>query len=231
MTRTYLEADEVAKLEAAATNLRDRLLIRLLYHLGCRITEALTTGVQEIDFGNSTISILHLKTRLKLSCPHCGAGISRGHTFCPKCGGKVAEAIVKEQEHRRQRVLPIDSRTLAMLKEYIERGGAVSRGGDRLIFGINRHRAWQIVRQCAERAGLPNLINSETGRIHGVSPHRLRDAFAVRAVKLDDSGDGLRMLQEHLGHQSITTTMQYRKVAGEELKTWYGKLWEAENGR
>jgi len=38
-------------------------------------------------------------------------------------------------------------------------------------------------------------------------------------VKRDDSGDGLRMLQEHL------------KVAGEELKTWYGKLWEEEDGR
>jgi integrase/recombinase XerD len=36
-------------------------------------------------------------------------------------------------------------------------------------------------------------------------------------VKRDDSGDGLRMLQEHLGHQSIATTMQYRKVAGEDL--------------
>jgi integrase/recombinase XerD len=48
-------------------------------------------------------------------------------------------------------------------------------------------------------------------------------------VKINDSGDGLRLLQEHLGHQSITTTMQYRKVAGEELSTWYGKLWEEEN--
>jgi integrase/recombinase XerD len=117
-----------------------------------------------------------------------------------------------------------------MLKDYIRRGGPVLRDGKRLIFGINRHRAWQIVRNCAEKAGLPKLVNPETGRIHNVSPHRLRDAFAVHAVKLDDSGDGLRMLQEHLGHQSISTTMGYRKVAGEELKTWYQKLWEEESG-
>jgi integrase/recombinase XerD len=76
--------------------------------------------------------------------------------------------------------------------------GVVS--GKRLIFGINRHRAWQIIRECAERAGLPKLINPETGKIHYVSPHRLRDAFVVHAVKLNDSGDGLRLLQEHLGH-------------------------------
>jgi integrase/recombinase XerD len=133
--------------------------------------------------------------------------------------------ILKEQEHRRQRVLPIDERTLEMLKEYIERGGPIVRDGKRLIFGINRHRAWQIVNQCAQKAGLPKLMNPETGKVHNVSPHKLRDAFAVNAVKRDDSGDGLRLLQEHLGHQSFNTTAKYRKVAGEEHREWYDKLW------
>ena len=213
-------------MEKAASNLRDKLLIRLLSHLGCRITEALTIGVEDIDFGNSAVSILHLKTRLKLSCPHCGAGISGGHTFCPKCGAKVVETVAKELEHRRQRVLPIDGGTLAMLKEYVERGGPVVRGSKKLIFGINRHRAWQIVKECAERAGLPMLANPETGKIHNVSPHCLRSAFAVRAVKLDDSGDGLRLLQEHLGHQSFNTTAKYRKVSGKESHEWFQRLWE-----
>ena len=134
--------------------------------------------------------------------------------------------LIREKEYRRQRTLPLDSDTLGMLKEYIERGGPVVRDGKRLIFGINRHRAWQIIRECAERAGLPKLVNSETGKIHSVSPHRLRDAFAVYAVKTDDSGDGLRLLQEHLGHANIGTTMRYRKVAGQELKEWYQKLWK-----
>jgi hypothetical protein len=44
-------------------------------------------------------------------------------------------------------------------------------------------------------------------------------------VKLDDSGDGLRLLQEHLGHASFNTTAKYRKVAGEEQRQWYEKLW------
>ena len=138
--------------------------------------------------------------------------------------------LPKEQEHRRQRVLPIDSQTLRMLKEYVERGGPVLRDGKKFIFGINRHRAWQIVKECAEKAGLPKLVNAETGKVHNISPHRLRDAFAVHAVKLDDSGDGLRLLQEHLGHVSFNTTAKYRKVAGEELKDWYDKLW-AEEGK
>jgi integrase/recombinase XerD len=228
--KTYLEPDEIGLLEHQTTNLRDRLLIRLLSHLGCRISEALGITVADIDLVNHTVTIQHLKVRVQLCCPQCGARLGRRHTYCPVCGTKVEKAIAEEREHRRLRTLPIDSETIGMLEDYISRGGPVSREGNRLIFGINRHRAWQVVSQCAERAGLPNLINPETGRIHGVSPHRLRDAFAVRAIKIDDSGDGIRLLQEHLGHQSITTTMQYRKVAGEELKTWYEKLWEKQNG-
>jgi integrase/recombinase XerD len=102
----------------------------------------------------------------------------------------------------------------------------VLRNGQRLIFGINRHRAWQIVRDCAERADLQDLVNPETGRKRGISPHRLRDAFAVHAVKLNDSGDGLRLLQEHLGHASFNTTAKYRKIGGTEHRDWYQKLWK-----
>lgn len=138
--------------------------------------------------------------------------------------------VAEAKEHRRMRTLPIDDSTLKMLKEYIRRGGPVYQKGKKFIFGLNRHRAWQIVRECAEKAGLPDLTNPETGKRHGVSPHRLRDAFAVHAVKLDDSGDGLRLLQEHLGHASFNTTAKYRKISGKEHKDWYQKLWEEPSG-
>jgi len=59
----------------------------------------------------------------------------------------------------------------------------------------------------------------------------LRDAFAVMAVKLNDTGDGLRMLQEQLGHTSFDTTARYRKVAGDELKSWYDSLWDEQMNR
>lgn len=224
--RVYLEPEEVERLEQAARYLRDRLLIRLLFRLGCRISEALGIAVEDIDLARGTVTIQHLKVRLKLSCPECGAGLSRSARFCPKCGGRVETVVSKEREHRRQRTLPVNREMMEMLREYIDCGGPVSRNGKNLLFGINRHRAWQIVRECADRAGLPVLINPETGRKHGVSPHRLRDAFAVRALKHDDSGEGQRLLQEMLGHQSFNTTARYRKVAGEELREWYSKLWE-----
>ena len=228
MTKAYLEANEVQSLENVATNMRDKLLIRLLFHLGCRISEALALEVKDINFEQGTVTIEHLKARTKLSCPKCGTRLGKSHSFCPKCGVKVDKAVAQEQQHRRMRTLPLDRDTLEMLKDYIKRGGPVKQKGKRLLFGINRHRAWQIIKECAERAGLPKLVNSETGKIHNVSPHRLRDAFAVHAMKRDDSGDGLRLLQEQLGHVSFNTTAKYRKVAGEELKGWYDRLWKKE---
>ena len=224
--KAYIEPAEVERLEQAAVYLRDKLLIRLLFHLGCRISEALGIKVNDIDFSQGLVTIQHLKARLELSCPHCNARLSKSHRFCPGCGLEVAEALIHEKEHQRFRVLPVDETTLAMLREYIRRDGPVSRNGKKSLFEVSRHRAWQIVRDCARQAGLPRLINPETGKVHNVSPHRLRDAFAVHAVKMNDSGDGLRMLQEHLGHRSITTTMRYRKVSGEEQQEWYQRLWQ-----
>lgn len=226
MAKTYLEPEEILLMAKTATNLRDKILIHLLFHLGCRISEALSIKVDDIDFAQSTVTIIHLKHRIKLSCPSCGARLGSAHLFCPKCGDKVEKNRAEELEHRRQRVLPIDRNTLNLLKEYIERGGPLVRDGKQVIFGINRHRAWQIIKECAGRAGLPKLVNPETGKEHNISPHKFRDAFAVNAVKHDDSGDGLRLLQEHLGHQSFNTTAKYRKVAGEEHREWYDKLWQ-----
>jgi integrase/recombinase XerD len=226
---TYLKPADIESMERAAACCRDRLMIRLLFRLACRISEALALKVEDIDLSRGSVTIIHLKSRVRLFCPGCGTRLGRAHQFCPGCGKKVDEATKKELEHRRLRTLPIDAETVVMLRDYIQRGGPVTRDGFKFIFGINRHRAWQIVRDCADRAGLSPLVNPETGKRRGISPHRLRDAFAVNAVKLNDSGDGLRLLQEHLGHASFDTTAKYRKVAGEEHRAWYNNLWRKES--
>jgi integrase/recombinase XerD len=226
--KTYLEQVEIQRLENASLCFRDRLLIRVLWRLGCRVSEALALEVKNIDFRQGTVTIEHLKSRINLTCPGCNSRLGKSHVFCPKCGSKVEKAVAREKQHRRMRTLPIDSESLEILKDYIKRGGPISRNGKELIFGINRHRAWQIIKDCAERANLPRLTNPETGKVHSVSPHKIRDAFAVHAVKVDDSGDSLRLLQEHLGHVSFNTTAKYRKVAGDDLKQWYNKLWKKE---
>ncbi len=67
MTRTYLEPEEIEQLERSAEYLRDKLLIRLLFHLGCRISEVLGIAVSDIDFNQGTVTIEHLKERLTQS--------------------------------------------------------------------------------------------------------------------------------------------------------------------
>ena len=90
--KAYVEPEEVAMMEKAASNLRDKLLIRVLFHLGCRISEALALKVEDIDFARGTVTILHLKRRVKLSCANCGARLGVSHSFCPKCGVRINEA-------------------------------------------------------------------------------------------------------------------------------------------
>jgi len=227
--KAYLEIEEVQQLENAATCPRDKLLIRVLSRLGCRISEALALQVSDIDFARRTVTILHLKKRIRLLCPKCKASLGRRHQFCPECGDEVGEAMRRQQEQRHIRVLPVDKQTLDMLEDYIGRTPSTLADDSVPVFSLNRHRAWQIVRDCARRASLPDLLNPETGRVRGVSPHRLRDAFSVHAMKLDDSGDALRLLQEHLGHASFNTTAKYRKVAGEEHRRWYEGLWSTKD--
>ena len=89
--KVYLEAEEIAMMEKAASNLRDKLLIRLLFHLGCRITEALSLKIDDIDFSRGTVTIVHLKRRVELSCLTCGARVGLSHAFCPKCGVRIHE--------------------------------------------------------------------------------------------------------------------------------------------
>src|SRR4030042_6038595 len=113
--KAYLEPEEVALMEKAAIYLRDKLLIRVLFHLGCRVSEALGLEVKDIDFTQGMVTIEHLKSRIKLACPKCSAQLGKSHIYCPKCGVKVEEAVAREQEHRRMRTLPLDGDTLEML--------------------------------------------------------------------------------------------------------------------
>ncbi len=111
-----------------------------------------------------------------------------------------------------------------MGEDYISRNRSTCDSGPMLLFNLNRHRAWQIVSDSARRAKLPDVVNPETGRVRGVSSHRL---ICVHAMKLDDSGDALRVLQEHLGHASFDTTARYRKIGAHEHQQWYERLWSA----
>jgi len=86
------------------------------------------------------------------------------------------------------------------------RGGALFVGdrGRRLA----RQQAWSVVKTAAERAGLAQRV----------SPHTLRHSFATHLL---EGGADLRIVQELLGHASISTTQLYTHVTGERIRDVY----------
>jgi len=75
----------VEELITTAPNPRDKALIALLAKTGIRISEAIQLKVSDIDFQRGTLTIVHLKEKSKLKCPHCGESLGKRHVFCPIC--------------------------------------------------------------------------------------------------------------------------------------------------
>ena len=73
---------------------------------------------------------------------------------------------------------------------------------------LSRQSAWQIVMNAARRAGIQREI----------SPHALRHSFATHLL---DGGADIRVVQELLGHSSVTTTQIYTLVTIDKLRESY----------
>ena len=123
MPETYVTPEQVDAMLRTVNNQRDFLLIRLLFRLGCRISELLPLTVSQIDFKNNIVALQLLKQRLKLSCPHCDSRLSRSSKFCQVCGQAVQETVQKASEVKTMRRLPLGGETMAMLRRFLEGGG------------------------------------------------------------------------------------------------------------
>lgn len=207
----YLEPTQLQSLIAAGKNPRDMAFIALLARTGIRISEAIQLRVNDIDLQRGTLSIIHLKERLKLRCPYCGENLGKRHLFCPGCGNKVGKALREKVEHRRQRTIPVDRGTLSLISQYLQWRERFPYRGP-LVFPISRQRGWQLVEKIGRRVG-----------IKGVHPHNFRRLLATTWV---NKGLDVKKLQLLLGHASISTTMEYVDSSLEQLRVEYEKLWE-----
>jgi integrase/recombinase XerD len=73
---------------------------------------------------------------------------------------------------------------------------------------ISRQSAWQIVLTAAERAGITSKV----------SPHVFRHSYATHLL---DGGADIRVVQELLGHASVTTTQIYTLITIDKIRESY----------
>ena len=210
--KAYLKPEQVERLIAIATNPRDKAFIALLARTGIRISEAIELKTSDIDFRRGILTIVHLKEKSRLKCPHCGESLGKRHVFCPSCGNKVDKAIREKVEQRRQRMIPVDQSTLGLIDEYLQWRRKFPYRGP-VVFLFSRQRGWQLVEKLGRRIG-----------IRGLHPHSLRHLLATTWV---GKGLDVKKLQVLLGHASIATTMSYVDSNFEQLQSEYEKLWES----
>jgi integrase/recombinase XerD len=121
----------------------------------------------------------------------------------------------------RTRLVPIGTYATGALSAYLVRArpalAAAGRGTPALFLNarggaLSRQGAWGILRGAAQRAGLP------VDGPRGVSPHTLRHSYATHLL---DGGADVRVVQELLGHASVTTTQVYTLVTVDRLREVY----------
>jgi integrase/recombinase XerD len=184
---------------------RDRALLELLYGTGARISEAVGLDVDDVEMAGRGGP----DRRTQEGSPGLD---SRGP-------GREIATVRLAGKGGKQRIVPVGRYALAAIDAYLvqarpalaasARSGQPSpalflnaRGGR-----LTRQGAWGALRAAAARAGLPEI-----------SPHVLRHSFATHLL---DGGADVRVVQELLGHASVTTTQVYTLVTVDRLREVY----------
>jgi integrase/recombinase XerD len=147
------------------------------------------------------------------------------------CGARISEAVGLDLDEldmdggtvrllgkgSKERVVPVGSFAREAVSAYLVRArpelAAAGKGSPALFLNarggrLSRQSAWAVLRAAAERAGITREV----------SPHTLRHSFATHLL---DGGADVRVVQELLGHASVTTTQVYTLVTVDRLREVY----------
>jgi integrase/recombinase XerC len=119
----------------------------------------------------------------------------------------------------KERIVPIGRKAMEAVKAYLERLAAqngIARNKDGPLF-LNLRNGRLTARSIAR---LLDKLVQECGLLTPVSPHVLRHTFATHML---DAGADLRVVQELLGHKSLSTTQRYTHVSMNRLMETYDK--------
>ena len=166
----------------APRGLRDRAILELLYASGLRVSELVNAKLENLDLDARFIRVTGKGNKTRLV----------------PVGAKACDAIRAYLDGARPECVTKRTGSEIFLS---------TRGGRK----ITTVRVWQIVKECAKRAGLD--LN--------VYPHLLRHSFATHLLS---NGADLRIIQELLGHADISTTQIYTHVDQQRLKAVHHKF-------
>lgn len=119
----------------------------------------------------------------------------------------------------KERVVPLGSFACEAVQAWLVRGrpvlSAKGRAGPALFLNqrgarLSRQSAWAAITAAADRADLSGHV----------SPHTLRHSFATHLL---EGGADVRVVQELLGHASVTTTQIYTMVTVQQLREVYAQ--------
>src|SRR5699024_1848523 len=155
------------------------------------------------------------RTPLRHRCPHLRGGRRRPRRSRPRPHTRAPLRQGREGADRAVR-LPcrraLDSWVTRVRPAMAAKAKTNSPAGALLLNArgtrLSRVSAWQIVKTAAEHAGLAAEV----------SPHTFRHSFATHLL---EGGADIRVVQELLGHASVTTTQIYTKVTEETLREVY----------
>jgi integrase/recombinase XerD len=197
-----LTVEQVESLIAACgEDLTARALVELLYGTGARVSEALQLDLDDLpEMGTVPVSGKPETGTVPISDP---MPAEQSWVRVLGKGGK-------------ERVIPMGVCARVAVEHYVvrERPARVARGRGTpaLLVGprgrrLSRQAAFELVRAAGVAIGQPQA-----------TPHTLRHSFATHLLQ---GGADIRVVQELLGHSSVTTTQIYTKVTPEHLREVY----------